>query len=205
MPQNRKRFFIHTKAPQDVQPPVTNCSHRSTVNMSRIARELKQHNHCHKIDAARSYDMSSGPRKLHRSRVMNVWTRIELAVKSTSRHSPLAWVAHTRTLTRTPPHWQAPGERSRTHARWWFIRVRPGGSANMHHVFNAAARKWRLTAVGSWGSVCFTKWPVMEERARAYCRSHERLAECVRMHRRETHSQTSSVLAHGYHTYLDIY
>lgn len=84
---------------------------------------------------------------------MNVWTRIELAVKSTSRHSRLPWAGlythkqvHVYLWTQT--HWQAPAKRERTdthtseaHDSYMFcVSVVTGGSANMQRAFNVARR-----------------------------------------------------------------
>lgn len=81
---------------------------------------------------------------------MNVWTRIELAVKSTGRHSLLPWVGpHTcvraRAAMDTNTLTDSSGARTYAHrekhesytAR---VCVGAGGSANMQRAFNAARR-----------------------------------------------------------------
>lgn len=83
---------------------------------------------------------------------MNVWTRIELAVKSTSRHSPLPWVGpHTWARARVSMGTNtltASSGAERTGTRTYAARdsyerrvcVVAGGSANMQRAFNAARR-----------------------------------------------------------------
>lgn len=88
---------------------------------------------------------------------MNVWTRIELAVKSTSRHSPLPWVGtHTRARSTLDTNTLTASSLARTtnvvrtvrapsHAELHDsyvlgVCVVAGGSANMQRAFNAARR-----------------------------------------------------------------
>lgn len=147
-PQERKMFFIHNFVPRtESKEAVTNYDHYN----DRINRSLKLsisqiypkigcdpnfkfkfmkiafHKNSHIKTKRHNTKTSKSVNKLSSyftkitSVVMNVCTRIELAVKSTSRHSRLPWVGrtHRRVLVSTwaQTHWQFPVERERRGTR----------------------------------------------------------------------------------------
>lgn len=126
---------------------------------------------------------------------MNVWTRIELAVKSTSRHSPLPWVGlHTYTRARATMD---------TNTLTASSEARTYGHTHTHPFMIHTWRALVLWRVGVRTCSVFLTQPdemmpsckrerglyrfyKMAGYTRLYTRlcgrSHERLAECVWMH-----------------------